>query len=1021
MEPFSSPSDDSPKLKLALENEHTHFRKFYLWVQNNMPAYFHKEVTDAKMLLIVHGLMSFKVQNYFVQIQLHNAAIVLCIDTPDADLRILKHYEFYGIKDYSTFVSLAPLPASEANGLLRIAIIYFTEADEKSDRILDNERRDELRNFVKNRRYDLSDTDLDQLIDAMNTRFLHGVELENLSHALDMFFRAQTRDDCQYILRYNDDWQQNNQPSLSVILAWRNVPKHNFIYRLARVIFRHGLSMKQVNAAYINPYSDQSILMLALKLHGQNNQAAWEATDITDFIQEIASVKYFGSFDAIDAKFVENRLIRGNLGNFLRCAVNFVHQLLVYVDSNLYSIANIEEGLCHHPEITLKICDAFENKFHPQNHKYEAFENTREEFFDLVNKIDTGNEENDLHRKNILIQAMNFVTFTLKTNFYRNEKTSLGFRLDPEYLNYAPFERTQFFPELPFGIFYIKGMHFIGFHIRFRDLARGGLRTVFPLKTERKLIERNNVFNECYNLAYTQHKKNKDIPEGGAKGVIFLKPYDRLESEMTILVQELQMAGYSDSIIETKAILFRQEQRQEYLYQTQRSFIKTLLSLINCEPDGTLKVKNVIDYWCKPEYIYLGPDENLHNPMIEWIAATAKKYGYRPGGAFISGKPTIGINHKQYGVTSLGVNVCMHEVLLHLGINPAKDSFTVKMTGGPDGDVAGNQILNFHRYYPRTAHLLALTDVSGTIYDPKGLDLAACVELFKMNRTISYYPKERLSEGGFLLDKDTKKDETPYAQLTLCWRNFNGKIVEDWLNGNEMNALYRNNVHQTKADIFIPAGGRPKTLSEGNIQEFLDNKGQATSRAIIEGANLYLSNEARAILEDKGVIIIKDSSANKAGVMCSSFEILCGLALTDQEFMQNKDKLVQEILKIVEKKVRNEVLALLKSKNYNGQHLTILSDEISKKINIFKDELQEHLSKLNLQDPQHAELLQCFINYCPKTLQEQFTARLISEIPDNHQKAIIACTVASGSVYQNGLDWWPSIVDILPILLTQLK
>ncbi len=74
----------------------------------------------------------------------------------------------------------------------------------------------------------------------------------------------------------------------------------------------------------------------------------------------------------------------------------------------------------------------------------------------------------------------------------------------------------------------MKGLHFIGFHIRFRDLSRGGLRTVFPERMEQMLIERNNVFSECYNLAYTQQKKNKDIPEGGAKGVIFLEPYERL-------------------------------------------------------------------------------------------------------------------------------------------------------------------------------------------------------------------------------------------------------------------------------------------------------------------------------------------------------------------------------------------------------------------------------------------------------------------------------------------------------------
>ena len=126
---------------------------------------------------------------------------------------------------------------------------------------------------------------------------------------------------------------------------------------------------------------------------------------------------------------------------------------------------------------------------------------------------------------------MNFVHYTFKTNFYRLNYTALSFRVDPKYLDEIPFDRAKKFPELPYAIFYIKGMHFFGFHIRFKDFARGGLRTVYPEQAEHIIQERNNVFTECYNLAYTQHKKNKDIPEAGAKGVIFLQPFDRLESE----------------------------------------------------------------------------------------------------------------------------------------------------------------------------------------------------------------------------------------------------------------------------------------------------------------------------------------------------------------------------------------------------------------------------------------------------------------------------------------------------------
>jgi len=240
----------------------------------------------------------------------------------------------------------------------------------------------------------------------------------------------------------------------------------------------------------------------------------------------------------------------------------------------------------------------------------------------------------------------------------------------------------------------------------------------------------------------------------------------------------------------------------------------------------------------------------MHNEMIEWIASYSKYYDYKPGGAFISSKPGAGINHKQYGVTSLGVNVYMEEVLKFMGIDPQKDDFTIKMTGGPDGDVAGNQLYNLYRFYPKTAKLLALTDGSGTIYDPVCLDLESIVRLFKENQPIRFYPPEKLHEGGFLLDAKMKREQTLYTQQTLCWRKQEGKVVEDWLSGNEMNHIMRHNVHQTKTDIFIPAGGRPRSLNENNVQDFLDETGKPTSRAIVEGANLYLTPWARRSMEN---------------------------------------------------------------------------------------------------------------------------------------------------------------------------
>lgn len=1006
-------------LMLAIQNESRKFQNTYLWLEKSMPPAFFKEVSKENIMLITHSLMGFELQDFFSTIHLKNAAIVLCLDSADADLKILKNYAFYGIKNYQAFISTTSVPFEGVDAHLRIATIYFTEAVETTDATFEKSAKDELRALVKGRNPQLTDEGFDKLISGINARFLNSLKIDRLVLAIDMFFRAQTRDNCQYEVRYNENWEEDNSASMQIVLAWRNTPKHNFLYRMARVIHRHHLVMKRVNATYINTYSTDSILVMVLDLHGSNGQAAWDVASIVDFLRELLTVKYFASFDPIDQFLVSKEIINGTMGNFLRSAINFIHQALVNVDSNLYTLENIEEALCRHPELTSKLCDAFKAKFDPDFHNFEEYLNIRESFLTDVGKLDTGQEENDIRRKNVLREGMNFVHFTLKTNFFRTNLTALSFRLDPKYLDEIPFEREKKFPDLPYALFFIKGMHFFGFHIRFKDLSRGGLRTVYPAYQEQIASDRNNVFTECYNLALTQHHKNKDIPEGGSKGIIFLNPFDRLESESLVLQKELEMAAAFKEEIEKKIELFRREQKVEFLHQAQRSFIDSLVTIVNCDPDGTIRAKNIVDYWHRPEYLYLGPDENMHDSMIQWIADYSKKYGYKPGGAFISSKPKAGINHKEYGVTSLGVNVYMTALLHYLGIDPNKTKFTVKMSGGPDGDVAGNQICNLYRYYPKTAKLLALIDVSGTIYDPEGLDLGVLTELFKQTKPLKYYPPEKLSSGGYLLDRNAKRSQTAYVQQTLCWRKVGDKLEEDWLSGSDMNQILRTTIHQTKTDIFIPAGGRPKTINETNYKEFLDEAGKPSSRGIIEGANLYLTPKARRALEKLGVLIIKDSSANKTGVICSSFEVLCGLALKDEKFMANKSVLVQEILERLGQCASNEAYLILQLHKESGEFLTSISEDISLRINEFTYQLLDYLDTIPWsQDPDDL-LTKCFLDYCLPSLRKRFKEELIKEIPEHHKKAIVACHLAAQLVYKRGLSWYPTIVDVLPVLLKQ--
>lgn len=46
--------------------------------------------------------------------------------------------------------------------------------------------------------------------------------------------------------------------------------------------------------------------------------------------------------------------------------------------------------------------------------------------------------------------------------------------------------------------------------------------------------------------------------------------------------------------------------------------------------------------------------------------------------------------------------------------------------------------------------------------------------------------------------------------------------------------------------------------------------------------------------------------------------------------------------------------------------------------------------------------------------------RILKNIPDVHKKAIIASFIGANTIYKNGLDWEPSINQILPGLIRNL-
>lgn len=75
---------------------------------------------------------------------------------------------------------------------------------------------------------------------------------------------------------------------------------------------------------------------------------------------------------------------------------------------------------------------------------------------------------------------------------------------------------------------------------------------------------------------------------------------------------------------------------------------------------------------------------------------------------------------------------------------------------------------------------------------------------------------------------------------------------------------FRNTFHLSPyavADLFNPCGGRPASITPQNVDKLFDPKtGEKKFKYIVEGANVFITDDARRVLEDRGVILFKDGT-----------------------------------------------------------------------------------------------------------------------------------------------------------------
>jgi glutamate dehydrogenase len=764
----------------------------------------------------------------------------------------------------------------------------------------------------------------------------------------------------------------NTDEVARILFGVSNPPQHNFfmlqlmeVFKRLKVKVRRSYTVTMSNGVYPNFLAT----FYVSSLDGSSLEQGSER--FIELQHELYNTQILSSSSDSFHNLVANGLMNGPDASLIKAMITFAHTNLAHNNPERFAPDDVQRAFHHHPDVSTHLVRLFHARFKPELEDREAiYDAVLEQAHEMVNNFNTGRRFLDQSRRTVFKCAISFITNCLKTNFFVNEKHALAFRLDPAYLDELDAEFTDDLPaERPFRITFFSGRSGSGYHIGFSDIARGGWRTLITQGHDDYVNSANTIFRENYVLAHTQHLKNKDIYEGGSKMVAILNTRPKTPRPAVL----------------------------QYLYKLQFGFIHAFLDLYVTE-NGKAKDPMVVDYYGEDEPIELGPDENMHDVMVELIAQQAVDRGYILGAGIMSSKK-VGINHKDYGVTSIGVirfaEVTMKEVM---GIDMHKDAFSVKFTGGPNGDVAGNGMRLLLERCPQV-QIKLIVDGTGAVFDPQGLQREALSDIV-LQSDLDAFDAKALHPGGYIIYRNQQRQEgirTLYKKLVQTA----DALEEHWISTDEFYKTYNNLIFTVGTDLFIPAGGRPETIASHNVEQFFDGDGNPSADVIVEGANSFITPDARIKLQSRGVVIMRDASANKCGVISSSYEIIANLMLSEKEFLDNKERYVSDVIKILNRMAEQEANLIIQRHRKGADSLayTEISNQLSHEIN-------NHYAKMFSFFQSRPELIKdaryrkAMLQHLPALISENETfSQRLNQLPDKVKYAILASKLASGMVY----------------------
>ena len=802
-----------------------------------------------------------------------------------------------------------------------------------------------------------------------NEQYVRVAPPRRVAQTLVMFFETQRRGGFYLDIAAMDDGSDETR----IMLGVGNPPQRDFLLQVTEVFHRLNIGISRAYCLTISTGIDPYFLA-SYYVRRRDGESLAPGTPLQRRLrEELCTTQLLATNSQAYREFVKVGLMSGAEAALVNAFVGFCHTSLAHNQPDRFGLDEVQGAFHANPQIALQLIGLFRARFDPELADRSAvYAAALAEAEAAVAGYNTGRRYLDAIRREIFRCCLIFIRHTLKTNAFVAEKQALAFRLDPAYLAELGPEFTADLPAgTPFRVTFFYSRAGFGYHVGFSEIARGGWRTVIARSQDDLVTNANTLFRETYVLAHTQHAKNKDIYEGGSK--------------MVVLLDAADLRRATEQTIETIR-----------LYKLQYGIISAFLDLFVTR-DGVAVHPEVVDYYRADEPIELGPDENMHDLMIEAIARLSRQRGYLLGTGIMSSKQA-GINHKEYGVTSTGVVTFAEIVLRELGIEMRREPFRLKLTGGPNGDVAGNALRLLLERAPQVQFVLIL-DGTAALVDPLGADHAELRRIV-LRRDLDAFDPQALHPGGMLLLRSGSRREGLKELFRRVTRTAAG-LEEEWISSDEFARQFNELIFTVPADLFIPAGGRPETIDRDNWPRFLLADGTPSAPAIIEGANSFLTPEARIELQRKGVLIMRDASANKCGVISSSYEIIANLLMSDVEFLACKERYVSDVLKILEQRAGDEARLILKRRRAQPELLcTEISDALSGEINSHYARLFRYFQahpELPLREPYRRALLA----HLPALLRDEARfRRRLTRLPPQYRAAILAAEIGSSLVYR---------------------